>query len=79
MLHPLYRAWMALAHVLAYINTRILLGVIYFVILAPIRGVMSLLRRDPLQRRIDRRRESYWIERTPEERVRPPEDYQNQY
>ena len=78
-LGPVYRAWMKLAHVLAWINTRILLGVVFFVILTPIRGVMALFRRDPLQRRLDRKATSYWTERKPEEQTRPPEDYENQY
>ncbi len=78
-LGPVYRAWMKLAHVLAWINTRILLGVIYFVFLMPIRGVMRLFGRDPLTRRPDPKRATYWVERSPEERQRPPEDYQNQY
>jgi Saxitoxin biosynthesis operon protein SxtJ len=78
-LTPVYRAWMKLAHLLAWINTRILLGVVYLVVLTPIRLALSIARRDPLQRRLDRKRPSYWTERTPAERSRPADDYTNQY
>ncbi len=59
-LRPLYRAWMAFAAVLAWINTRILLGLTYFLVMTPTGLLMRLWGRDPLDRRLGDR-PSYWI------------------
>jgi hypothetical protein len=45
------RAWWALARVLAWINTRLLLTAFFVVVLTPIGLVLRMLGRDPLQRR----------------------------
>jgi hypothetical protein len=59
MLSPAHRAWMKLAEVLAWINTRILLGLVFFVVVTPIGLVMRLLGRDPMRRRLEPSTESY--------------------
>jgi Saxitoxin biosynthesis operon protein SxtJ len=64
-LKPAYRAWMALAAVLAWINTRIILGLVFFLVVTPIGLVMRLLGRDPMRRQFDRAGESYRIRRVP--------------
>ena len=53
--------WMRVAAVLGYVNSRVLLTVLYYGLFAPY-GVVSRLVRDPLRRR-GARRESYWVER----------------
>src|SRR6185436_3054427 len=58
-LAPAYRVWMKLAEVLAWINTRILLGLVFFVVVTPIGLVMRLLGRDPMRRRLEPSTESY--------------------
>ena len=58
---PFHDGWMKLAHVLGWINTRLLLGVLYYGIFSPLGVVRRLAGSDPLNRR--RRRESYWIPR----------------
>jgi hypothetical protein len=60
-LAPAYRAWMKLAEVLAWINTRIILGVVFYGVVTPIGLVMRLLGRDPMRRRFDRTGESYRV------------------
>ncbi len=62
LLGPVYKGWMGMAHGLGWFNTRLLLGVVYFVMVTPIGLVMRLTGRDPLDRRL-RDRESYWIPR----------------
>ncbi len=64
-LGPVQRAWMAFAHVLGEVNTRIILGVVFFVVFAPIGFVLRLVR-DPLDRSWRERRASDWVKRTPE-------------
>jgi hypothetical protein len=60
MLAPLYRLWMRLGHGLSWFNTRLLLGITYFVVVMPIGMVGRLVRQDPLDRRL-RDRDSYWM------------------
>lgn len=47
-LRPLYCAWMTIGHVLGWINTRILLGIVFFALITPIGFIFRLFTRDPL-------------------------------
>lgn len=58
-LGPLNKAWLFIGHVLGYINTRIILGILFLVIFTPYSIVLKLLNKDPMQRRLDPERESY--------------------
>ena len=53
-------AWMKLASVLAYVNTRIILGLVFFVIFAPVGVLLRIFGQDPLDRGIDKNANSYW-------------------
>ena len=76
-LGPVYRAWMGLAHVLAWINTRIILSVFYYLVVTPMSLTMKLVRRDALKRKLDRSRASYWQPRPP---MKPAKDsYEHLY
>jgi hypothetical protein len=66
-LAPVDRAWSALAKGLGFVNTRILLAVVYFLVFAPIALVLRLAGKDPLERRRDPRRSTYWRTRDPAE------------
>ena len=56
------RAWMALASGLGYVNSRILLSLVYYLVMAPLGAVLRLTGHDPLRRRAPQV-ESYWIPR----------------
>ncbi len=63
LLGPVEKVWMAGAHALGSFNTRVLLGLVYFLAMTPIGVIMRwVVGRDPLDRRL-RDRPSYWIER----------------
>jgi hypothetical protein len=64
-LTPAYRAWMKLAEALAWINTRLVLGVVFYGVVTPIGVVMRLAGHDPMRRRFDQTGESYRIRCTP--------------
>jgi Saxitoxin biosynthesis operon protein SxtJ len=64
-LAPAYRAWMKLAEVLAWVNTRIVLGVVFYGVVTPIGLLMRLTGRDPMRRRLDQASESYRVRCTP--------------
>lgn len=65
-LRPIHAAWMAFARALAWANTRLLLGVFFYLVLTPLGLVMRLFGKDFLDERIDRSSRSYWIPRKPE-------------
>ena len=48
-LGPVERAWMGFALLLSKVTTPIFMGIVYFVVVAPIGLVMKLLRRNPLK------------------------------
>jgi hypothetical protein len=65
LLAPLYKVWMAFGHVLGWINARIILGIVFFVVVMPIGLVMRLFGKDFLRMRPNRTG-SYWVKRDTE-------------
>jgi hypothetical protein len=59
-LQPIYRMWMALAAVLAWINTRIVLGLIFFGLITPV-GLVRRAFNDPLARAFDADVDTYRV------------------
>ena len=51
LLHYPYKIWMALGHALGWINSHIILGLIFIIVLQPIAYVMRLTGYDPLRSR----------------------------
>ena len=58
----LYRGWMKLAHVLGWVNTRIILSLVYFLIVTPLALIFKVIGKDPMCRKFDEQ-DSYWIKR----------------
>ena len=46
-----YKGWMALGHTLGWINSHIILGLVFILVLQPIAYIMRLTGYDPLRRR----------------------------
>ena len=63
-LKPIYRVWMALAVVLGFVMTRVILTLVYYLVMTPIGLIMRLVGKDPMHRRIDAGAASYWIEKS---------------
>ena len=53
------RAWLALGNVLGRINTGVILGVLFYGMVTPLRLMMKAAGRDPMNRAFDRSCESY--------------------
>jgi len=51
LLHYPYKVWMVLGHALGWVNSHIILGLVFIVVLQPIAYVMRLTGYDPLRRR----------------------------
>ncbi len=64
-LKPAYTAWMKFAFVLGWINTRLLLIIIFYFVFTPIGLVMRLFGMDLLNRKVDKKKESYWEKKEP--------------
>ncbi len=61
LLLPLCRAWMGLARALGWLNTRLLLTLVFFLMITPIGLLMRVFGHDPMDRRWRRPgRNSYW-------------------
>ena len=58
---PVYRGWMAIGHVLGWINTRIILGIMFFIVFLPAWLIMRLLGKDPMARKIDKSQTTYRV------------------
>ena len=70
-----YKGWMAVGHVLGWINTRIILGFVFYFVVTPIGIVRRLLGKDPMGRRLRPDLESYRVPRNP----RPASHLRRQY
>ncbi len=66
-LRPMYIGWMKFAFVLGWINTRLILGIFFYLILTPVGLLMRLIGRDALHRKFDRKASTYWEKREPAE------------
>ena len=74
-LAPLNKACMAFGHVLGWINARIILGIVFFVVVMPIGLVMRLFGKDFLRMRPNRSG-SYWVQR---DQKLTPQSLRNQF
>lgn len=61
-LAPLNRAWLAIGHALGWVNSKIILGFVFYLFVTPTAMIMKVLGRDLLSRRL-RHSGSYWVKR----------------
>ncbi len=50
-LHPVYKGWMKFGAVVGFINTRIILGILFYLIIMPVGLIMRLIGHDPMRRK----------------------------
>lgn len=60
-----YKGWMAVGNVLGWINTRIILGAVFYFVVTPIGAVRRLLGKDPMGTKSRPGIESYRVLRKP--------------
>jgi hypothetical protein len=66
LLRPFYGPWMKFAEILGHINTRILLGLFFFVGITPTGLLMRLTGKDPMSRTFKRKGgATYWTKAPP--------------
>ncbi len=69
-LRPVYIGWMRVGHLLGWINSRIILGIMFYLMILPVGLIIRMLGKDPMRRRLEREVESYRV--VSEE---PPQDH----
>jgi len=77
LLEPVYTIWMRLALVLSWINTRLILLIMFYLIFTPIGLGMRLFGVDLLDRKIDKSKNSYWKKK--EKREPSISNYERQF
>jgi membrane-associated phospholipid phosphatase len=77
LLKPIYIFWMKLAFILSWINTGLILFIIFYLIFTPIGLGMRLFGADLLDKKIDKHKKSYWKEKKNKEFS--PLDYEKQF
>ena len=70
-----YRLWMTVGEALGWINTRIILGVLFYLVFTPLGWCMRLRGKDPMRRTLAPEAESYRVVRQP----RPSSHMQHQF
>jgi hypothetical protein len=70
-----FRAWMTLGGFLGWLNSKVLLSVVFFVMVTPLARLMALFGYDPMKRRFDPAAETYREKRQP----RPPSHMSRQF
>lgn len=71
----LHRGWMAIGHVLGWVNTRIILGFIFYCVVTPTGAIRRLLGKDSMGKEFRPDAASYRVPRQP----RPPSHLKRQY
>ena len=56
-----YRVWMKFGHIAGWINTRIILGIMFYLLFFPVGILMRLVAKDPMARKLDSGAQSYRI------------------
>ena len=62
LLRPVYRGWMYIGEALGWLNTRIILSLVFFLVVTPIGLLMRLFGRSPIA---TAKRDSYWTDVEP--------------
>ena len=74
-LKPFHRVWMTIGEALGWVNSRIILSVVYYLVIVPIGALQRMRGHDAMKRRFEPDAVTYRILRT----KRPPSDMQRQY
>ena len=64
-LKPIYIVWMKAAEALGWFNTRVILGVFFFLVITPFAFFIKVFRKDLLGLRLDTGSKTYWQNRDP--------------
>ncbi|MCP5002528.1 MAG: hypothetical protein GY941_01050 [Planctomycetes bacterium] len=60
LLRPVFKLWLKAAHAVGWINTQIILTIVFILIFVPVGSIMRLFRKDPMKRKILPEEITYW-------------------
>jgi len=60
-LRPIYIGWMLFAYLMAWMNTRILLSLFFYLVITPTGLALKLIGKDLLDQKSNRSTQTYWI------------------
>ena len=64
-IRPVYRGWTCAFYPVGWIVSHVILAATFYLVLTPLGLLLRLCGIDPMQRKWDRQRASYWIDRPP--------------
>jgi len=67
LLRYVHQVWMLVGNVLGWINSKIILSLIFYLIVTPVRILKSLMAGDAMNRKFDRKTDTYRVVRKPRE------------
>lgn len=62
-LAPVYMVFTKIARVIGWINTRIILCLVFYCMVTPIGFAMRFFKKDPIEKQIDKHKKTYWIKK----------------
>lgn len=68
-LKPVYQVWMRIGLGLGWVNTRIILGLVFYGLIMPMGAIMRLLNRDPMAREFEADLQTYRLPSQPRTRA----------
>ena len=73
-LQPVYTTWMRIGHAIGWVNTRIILGLLFYLLVLPMGLIMRMFGKDPMARKYDKSVSSYRVKTVnePKERLEKP-------
>jgi hypothetical protein len=74
-LGPVYRGWMAVGELLGWINTRIILGILFYTLFLFVGFLLRIMGKDPMNRKKDPGVATYRVPR----QIRPASHMQHQF
>ncbi len=77
LLKPIFIVVTKVGNVIGWVNTRIILGIIFYLIFTPIGLFSKLIGKDLLEERIDKETTSYWVKK--EEGLFAKEQFEKQF
>lgn len=76
-LAPVHFYWMKFGRALGWVNQRLILGLVWYLVFTPVSIVQMLIGRDPMHRKPDKNAKTYWIDRSKEQRG--PKHFERQF
>jgi len=67
-LKPVYQNWMKFGNALGWINSRIILGIMFYLVFLPTAIILKILGKDPLHKKIEEKTVSYRINTKPRDK-----------